>query len=126
GGSVQHGRRRVAEFGAEVTAFRANVLHDGGGGAQADVHFLQGVVVHQVELDVFVSTALTCRRIRFSDQVEFQAPRVRGRAGILCGRRFGWRWGRLLLRHYGPTSNAENDWQNSHEEIRLYLSGAVG
>ena len=91
-GNVQHRRRRVAEFGAEVAALRANVLDDGGGGAQAYVQFLQGVIIHQVELNVFVSTALAGRRIRLTDQVELQPPRVGGRADFLRGRRFGWRW----------------------------------
>ena len=98
GRSVQHGRRRVAEFGAEVAALGANVFDDGGGGAQADIHFLKGVIVHQVELNVFVATALAGRRIRLSDEVELYPPRVRRRAGILRGGRFGRRWRRVLLR----------------------------
>ena len=88
GGGQPHRRRwRIPKFGAVIALFRVECLDDGGSGAQADVQFLEDVVVDEVELNVFVTAALAGSRILFSQEVQFETRscirRRVGRRGLL-------------------------------------------
>ena len=59
---------------------------------EPDVQFLEGVVVHEVELDVLVAAALARGGVGLAEQVEFQAAGV----GVGGGRRRSVGFRRLL------------------------------
>ena len=115
---MQNGAGRVAEFRAEVAAFRKEYRNDGGGGPQPHIELLQRVVVHQVELDVLVAPALAGRGIRLAQQVQLDA------AGILRGSargriRFGLRI--LLRRILLPAGNAPHHKTQTQKRERKRL-----
>ena len=48
----------ITVFGAEVRAVGFGFVDEGGGGAETDVEFFDGVVVNEVELNVLVAWGL--------------------------------------------------------------------
>src|SRR5262245_57255637 len=102
---------RRAEFRAEVFPVRVELSDDGGVGAETDIEIFERVVVDEVELDVFVSTAFAGGGIGGAKQVELGGFRLRGLLGL-------WRLGRFgrseLLRE------EKDDAQQKVEHIELF------
>ena len=69
----QDGRGWSPELGAEVAAVRLERLDDGGGSAQPNVQFLEGVVVDQIELNVLIPPALTRGSVFLAEQIQLKA-----------------------------------------------------
>jgi hypothetical protein len=63
----------VAKFGAEVFSLGLKLGDDGGVGAQPDVQVLEGVVVDEIELDVFIAAAFPGGRVGCAQEIEFGA-----------------------------------------------------
>ena len=84
GRGMHRRRRRLAVLGAEIAAIHGELRNDRGGRAQADVEFLQRVVIHQIELDVLVAPALACFGGGLAEQVHVGAIRPRNGLRLAC------------------------------------------
>ena len=71
--------RGLAVLGTEVTAVDSEFGNDRGGRAEADVEFLQCVVIDEIELNVLVAAALAGCGGRFAEEVDRGPLRVRFR-----------------------------------------------
>src|SRR5439155_8264199 len=72
-GEVQRAGRLVTERGTEVTGFRLEDAGDGSTAAEADIEFLEGVVVDQIELDILVAAAFARLYFGFTNKIQFGA-----------------------------------------------------
>ena len=70
--------RLVAELRTEVTEFRLEDAGDGSTAAEADIEFLEGVVVDQIELDILVAAAFARLYFGFTKEIQFGALVIRG------------------------------------------------
>src|SRR5437868_6131657 len=86
-------RRAVPVLGRKVTLIRTEVCNDCRGGSEPPFQLLERVVVDQIELDIFVTAALTRSRICLTEQVQCRsllclmlrrALRLR-RVALACG-----------------------------------------
>ena len=72
-------RGRLAVLRAEVATIVSELRNDRGGRSKADVEFLEGVVVDQIELDILVAATLPCFGRGFAQQIHLGAVRSSGR-----------------------------------------------
>src|SRR5581483_7700617 len=63
---VLHGRRGIAELGAEVAAVGTELLDDRYRRTQPHIQLFQGIVVDEIEVDVFVAAAFARSRVGLS------------------------------------------------------------
>ena len=82
-----------AEFSAEVVAVGGEFVDEGGGDADALVELFLGVVVDEVELDVFVAAAFAGFVVGLAEEVQLGAGlggrRIFERGGLVLGWFFG-------------------------------------
>src|SRR5437867_9332957 len=75
---VHRSGRLVAELRTEVTEFRLEDAGDGSTAAEADIEFLEGVVVDQIELDILVAAAFSRLYFGFTNKIQFGALVIGG------------------------------------------------
>lgn len=90
GGEVEATGGSYAELGAEIAGGGVELGEEGGGGAEADVRFLLGVVIEGRDEDVFVAAGLAGLGIGAAEDIGSF-----GRFGGFGGRRL--RWGGLSV-----------------------------
>ncbi len=83
-GEVDRAGGAVAIFSAEIGTVRLGLFDKSSRGAQADIQFFDGVVVDQVELDVFIAAGFASGGIGFIEEIE---------VGAAFGRLFGHGFG---------------------------------
>jgi len=115
----------VAKLGAEVFSLGLKLGDDGGVGAQPDVQVLEGVVVDEIELDVFIAAALPGSGVGRAQEIEFGAFLFH-RLLLGFGRFFGClfnRFGRFRWR--GLLGQEKQDPESELEHVDSLCQGSL-
>ena len=58
-GKMRYCRWAVAEFNSEILPLRLKFVNNGCGGSKPNIQILQGIVIDQVELNIFIAAAFS-------------------------------------------------------------------